>query len=60
MGRRLIDRFTDDFERNLPVSRNKRECFEKALKEFEQKCDFTPYSSYESYKAAKASRRRLR
>lgn len=53
MERRLIDRFTQDFESELDGKSPMEETFTRAKKKFEDVCGFTPYRSYDSYRAAK-------
>jgi len=53
MEKRLIDRFTEDFESELSNTSNSAETFERAKKKFEDVCGFTPYRNYSSYRVAK-------
>lgn len=53
MEKRLIDRFTEDFESVLATTTNMEDTFQKAKEKFEKVCGFTPYSNYNSYRAAK-------
>lgn len=59
-SRRLIDRFTDDFIRNLSHDLSREQTFYMAKKQFEDVCGFTPYRSYQSYKSAVSNDRRKR
>ena len=58
MEKRLIDRFSEDFDQNLSNEISREETFNRAKKQFESKCGFTPYRSYNSYKAARSRDRR--
>lgn len=58
MEKRLIDRFTEDFESSLSNEISREESFQKAKEKFEKQCGFTPYRSYSSYKSAKYQDRR--
>lgn len=60
MEKRLIDRFSADFDKNLKDSKNMQEVFNKAKKDFENVCGFTPYSNYQSYSAARSRDKRKR
>lgn len=60
MNKRLIDRFTDEFEKHLSNERTRAETFEKAREEFEKVCGFTPYSNLNSFRAAKRQDRKKR
>ena len=53
MEKRLIDRFTEDFESELDGKSSMEETFQRAIKKFELVCGFTPYSNAESYRVAK-------
>jgi len=57
MNKRLIDRFTEDYERNLSNNCTRIQSFENAKKDFERVCGFTPYTTYNSYKSAKCQDR---
>ena len=45
----MLERFTQDFERNLSNDRSRVETFEKASEDFEKVCGFVPYAHYRSY-----------
>jgi len=49
MEKTLLQRFTEDFEKNLSNERSRQETFDKAVEDFEQVCGFVPYAHYTSY-----------
>ncbi len=51
--RRLIDRFSEDFESNLSNEISREETFIRAKEKFENECGFTPYRNYKSFKSAR-------
>lgn len=53
MDKRMIDRFTEDFEKCLTPDESLTSIFDRAKKKFEAECGFTPYSSYRSYSTAR-------
>lgn len=53
MEKRLIDRFTEDFESEKDDKSTMEETFQRAKEKFEKVCGFTPYSNANSYRAAK-------
>jgi len=59
MSKRLIDRFTEDFERHLSGNSHEQ-AFEKAKTDFENACGFTPYSNLNSYQASRSQDRKKR
>lgn len=56
--KRLIDRFTDEFDKHLKSGEPHEVVFEKAIKDFEVTCGFTPYSSLNSYRTTKNRKRK--
>lgn len=56
--KRMIDRFTQDFEQSLSENVTREESFQRAKKKFEETCGFTAYRNYKSYKAARSQDRR--
>jgi hypothetical protein len=55
MGKRLIDRFSQDFDRHLSNNITREETFKRAKEDFESACGFTAYSNYQSYRTARAN-----
>lgn len=53
MEKRLIDRFTEDFESELSNGISREETFNRARKKFEDVCGFTPYRNLKSYNASR-------
>lgn len=60
MEKRLIDRFTEDFEKELSPDLPREESFKRAKERFEKVCGFTPYRSWNSYASARIQDRRKR
>lgn len=60
MEKRLIDRFTEDFESCISENSSREESFLKAKQKFEKECGFTPYRSWRSYSAARSQDRKKR
>lgn len=53
MNKRLIDRFTEEFEKHLSNDLTPVQTFEKAKDEFERVCGFTPYINFGSFKSSR-------
>ena len=60
MEKRLIDRFTEDYDRNLSLNLSREETFKRAKDDFESVCGFTAYANSSSYRAAKYQDRKKR
>lgn len=62
MQTRMIDRFSRDFDESKTENLSPAEVFEVAVRKFEEKCEFRPYSNYNSYRAARIqdTRKRLK
>lgn len=55
MGKRLIDRFSEDFDKHLSNNLTREETFRKAKEDFEKVCGFTPYVDYRSFRCARSN-----
>jgi fructose/tagatose bisphosphate aldolase len=55
--RTIFDAFNEEFEKNLPTSRNYPQAYDKAESSFEEKIGCTVYSNYESFRTLRSKRR---
>lgn len=56
--RSLLEVFNDDFFREVKLSKNYPEAFEKATEKFETQHGFVAFNSYDSFRKKKDRRRR--